>query len=175
MKHKYFSYYPSPTGLLKISFTADNIYKIEFVKEVNEIDENCCNGVFFKNKDVRDTYNLIYDQLNEYFTGKRKYFELPTFFKGTDFQVKVWKYISKIPYGEVKSYKKVAEAIGHSQAARAVGNAAKKNPLLIVIPCHRVVNTKGELTGYNGGVRRKKWLLKHESKYLYKKTLERKI
>ena len=175
MEGTYFSYYPSPIGILKISFTAKKIYKIQFIKEIDKIDENCCNGVFFKNKKVRDTYNLIYDQLNEYFTGKRKSFDLPMYLDGTDFQVKVWKNISQIPYGEVRSYKEVAEAINHPHAARAVGNAAKQNSLIILIPCHRVVSTKGEIKGYNGGVRRKKWLLKHESKYMYDKTLERKI
>ncbi|MFW5998265.1 MAG: methylated-DNA--[protein]-cysteine S-methyltransferase [Halanaerobiaceae bacterium] len=179
MKDIYSSYYPSPIGILKISFTAKEVREIKFVKEINEIDEDCCNGIFFKNQKVRDLYNLIYDQLNDYFIGKRKSFNLPCNPEGTDFEKQVWSYIENIPYGEISTYKEVAQAIGHPEAARAVGNAARKNPLIIIIPCHRVVSSTGEISGYIGGVRRKKWLLKHEYKYIYqkdlKKNLERKM
>ncbi|MFW5976419.1 MAG: methylated-DNA--[protein]-cysteine S-methyltransferase [Bacillota bacterium] len=179
MENVYSSYYPSPIGILKISFTANNINNISFVKEIDDINEDCCNGIFFKSKKVRDLYNLIYDQLNEYFTGKRKIFNLPQNINGTKFEVEVWNYLKSIPYGEIRTYKEVAKAIGHPGAARAVGNAAHKNPLIIIIPCHRVVSSHGKLSGYKSGLRRKKWLLKHENKYIcennFKENLERKI
>ena len=164
-KNIYTSYYPSPIGILKITFTASKVHGIEFVNEINNLKDGNCNGIYFKKKDVRDTYNLIFDQLNQYFTGKRKYFNLPIIFKGTGFQIKVWKYLNEIPYGEIRSYQQIAKAIGKPNAARAVGNANRNNPLAIVIPCHRVIAASGNISGYTGGSRRKKWLLKHEKKY----------
>ncbi len=171
LENMYISYYPSPIGILKISFTASEIRRIDFMDEVEDLDGN--NGCFFENKKVRDTYNLIYDQLNEYFTGNRKDFDLPIMYNGTDFQIKVWKYLSEIPYGEVKSYKEVAKAIGKPSSVRAVGQANSKNPLALIIPCHRVISSEGNISGYKGGKKRKKWLLEHERKYMYTKKVRK--
>ena len=174
-KNLYTSYYPSPIGILKITFSANNVHAIDFADEINNFKDGNCNGICFRNKNVRDTYNLIYDQLNQYFTGNRTEFDLPIIYNGTNFQVKVWKYLTNIPYGEVRSYKQIAQAIGKPQAARAIGNANRNNPLAIIIPCHRVVAADKNFSGYIGGTRRKKWLIKHEKKYKYGKSLEIKI
>ena len=160
----YSSYYPSPLGLLKITFSADGVKKLEFIKKA-DIKDKECNGLFFNKKEVRDTYNLIYDQLNEYFTGNRSNFKLPILLSGSDFQIKVWEELLKIPYGETRSYQEIADSIGKKGAARAVGRANKENPLPIIIPCHRVIGANGSLTGYTGGLWRKRWLLELENRY----------
>jgi len=103
-------------------------------------------------------------QLDEYFTGKRKHFDLPLQPKGTDFQRSVWKALQEIPYGETRSYKQIAEAIGNPKACRAVGLANNRNPIWIVIPCHRVIGSNGALTGYGGGLEMKQRLLEIEKR-----------
>jgi len=103
-------------------------------------------------------------QLDEYFSGKRKHFDLPLHTKGTEFQHKVWTALHDIPFGETRSYKQIAEAIGHPKAHRAVGMANNKNPIWIMIPCHRVIGADGSLTGYGGGTEMKKRLIKLEKK-----------
>ena len=96
-------------------------------------------------------------QLTEYFEGRRKNFDLPIELKGTDFQVKVWKALEKIPYGETKSYQEIAEEVASPKAFRAVGNANNKNPISIIIPCHRVIGKSGKLAGYGGGLDKKEY------------------
>lgn len=103
------------------------------------------------------------NQLNEYFTGKRTDFDLPFDFQGTAFQKKVWNQLMKIPFGETRSYAWVAEKIKSPSAVRAVGTANGKNPLCIIVPCHRVISKDGTLGGYSGGLNRKMKLLKLES------------
>lgn len=103
-------------------------------------------------------------QLFEYFFGKRKTFELEFEFSGTDFQKSVWKELLKIPYGETKTYGEIAKAIGKPKAARAIGSACNKNPLAIIVPCHRVLGANGKLTGFAFGTETKEWLLGHEAK-----------
>ena len=107
-----------------------------------------------------------YRQLSEYLLGNRKYFELPLNPKGTDFQRKVWQALCDIPYGETRSYKQIAEAIGKPKAIRAVGMANNRNPLLIVVPCHRVIGADGKLVGYAAGIEKKEFLLKLEKSLL---------
>ncbi len=101
-------------------------------------------------------------QLKEYFAGKRKDFDLPLDLGGTAFQSKVWKTLQKIPYGKTFSYKQTATKLGMPQASRAVGTANGRNPVCIIVPCHRVINANGGLGGYNGGLKVKEWLLNHE-------------
>ena len=103
-----------------------------------------------------------YKQLCEYLKGNRKSFDLPLNPKGTDFQKRVWSELTKIPYGKTKSYKQIAESIKSPKACRAVGLANNKNPIPIIIPCHRVVGSNGDLIGYAGGLHRKKFLLNLE-------------
>lgn len=102
-------------------------------------------------------------QLDEYFEGKRNDFTFKMKPKGTDFQQKVWKSLLEIPYGKTRTYMEQSKALGDVKAIRAVASANGKNPLWIVVPCHRVIGTNGSLTGYAGGLWRKKWLLEHEN------------
>lgn len=102
-------------------------------------------------------------QLQDYFDGKRTHFDLKLNPAGTDFQQKVWKGLCEIPFGKTMSYFELAKQLGDVKAIRAVASANGKNPLWIVVPCHRVIGTDGSLTGYAGGLWRKKWLLEHEN------------
>lgn len=103
-------------------------------------------------------------QLAEYFAGKRKAFDIPLSLRGTRFQESVWKALREIPYGETRNYQQLAAAIGNEKAARAVGGANNRNPVLIFVPCHRVVGKDGTLVGYAGGIGRKQYLLEMEAK-----------
>ncbi|WMM24888.1 methylated-DNA--[protein]-cysteine S-methyltransferase [Tissierella sp. MB52-C2] len=105
-------------------------------------------------------------QLEEYLEGKLKFFDLPLEPKGTDFQQTVWAALLDIPYGETRTYKQVAEAIGKPEASRAVGIANSKNPILIITPCHRVIGTDGKLVGYAAGLAVKEKLLKMEKNHV---------
>ncbi len=108
---------------------------------------------------------LAFEQLDEYFVGKRQRFDFPYKAVGTSFQQKVWSALHAIPYGETRTYKQIATQIGSPKAARAVGMANNKNPLLIIIPCHRVIATNGKLSGYAAGVALKEKLLTLEKMY----------
>lgn len=105
----------------------------------------------------------VFAELGEYFAGKRKEFDIPYKVDGTEFQKKVWKALCDIPYGETRSYREIAEAVGNPKAFRAVGGANHVNRVCVIIPCHRVVNADGGLGGYGGGLDMKKILLKIES------------
>jgi len=107
----------------------------------------------------------LFRQLTEYFDGKRKEFNVPLVLTGTDFQKQVWNELMRIPFGTTRSYTGQAEVVGGSSSVRAVANANGMNKIEIVIPCHRVIGENGHLTGYGGGLWRKKWLLDHEKKY----------
>ncbi len=127
---------------------------------------------FVKNKEIIEVKieetNLIREtvkQLDEYFRGDRKIFNILLAPKGTEFQIKVWEELKKIKYGETKSYKEIADKIGIEKGARAVGGANNKNPILILIPCHRVIASSGDLSGYAGGIKIKKKLLEMENKH----------
>lgn len=102
-------------------------------------------------------------QLTEYFKGSRTTFNLKLNPKGTDFQKSVWTLLQQIPFGKSISYLELSKQLGDPKAIRAVANANGKNPLWIIVPCHRVIGTDGSLTGYAGGLNRKQWLLEHES------------
>lgn len=125
-------------------------------------------GKFEKDKHVQKRTPLLkqcISQLNEYFDGKRKVFDLPLRPEGTAFQLKDWTALQNIPYGETCTYKDIAAAIGNPKACRAVGMANHNNPISIIIPCHRVIGSGGSLTGYGGGLEVKKYLLELEQKY----------
>ncbi|MBU6366042.1 MAG: methylated-DNA--[protein]-cysteine S-methyltransferase [Gemmatimonadetes bacterium] len=104
-------------------------------------------------------------QLEEYFAGTRTVFDLTTAATGTPFQQRVWQALCAIPHGRTASYGDIARATGNAKAVRAVGLANGRNPLSIVVPCHRVIGSDGSLTGYGGGVERKQWLLAHEARH----------
>ena len=144
-------YYKSPIGILEIELENDTIQRLRVV-------ESCS-----KNSERTGYFAEVVKQLDEYFAGKRTNFELNISPKGTEFQKKVWAELLKIPYGNTKSYQEIAEAIGKPNAQRAVGSACNKNPILLIIPCHRVVSKTGKLTGFACGVDRKEQLLKLEA------------
>ncbi len=114
-----------------------------------------------ENSFIRD----VYSQLKEYFVGKRKKFDIPIKFEGTEFQVKVWEQLCNIPYGETRSYGDIAKNIGNTKASRAVGGANNKNPIMIVVPCHRVIGANGKMVGFACGIEVKEYLLSLEAKY----------
>lgn len=112
-----------------------------------------------ENNDIEVILNISAIQIEEYLEGKRKVFNMKLDIEGTDFQKTVWEKLSKIPYGETRSYKEVAIALKQPKASRAVGNANGKNPLCIIVPCHRVISADGSLGGYSRGLNIKKILL----------------
>jgi len=171
-KDSYHTYYPSPIGILKIEFNNQALLKIEFDDHLREVKNNCQKN-FYEDPEILKIYNLIFDQLNQYFMGQRNIFDIPIQLNGSRFELKVWKFIQKIPYGKTFSYQELAAAIGNPGAAKAVRLASSRNPIAVIIPCHRVVALKGGNKGYRGGGWRKEWLLKHENNK--SKHLERKI
>jgi methylated-DNA-[protein]-cysteine S-methyltransferase len=104
-------------------------------------------------------------QLREYFAGKRREFILPLELKGTEFQLDCWNALDDIPYGETRSYGDIARAVGRPKAFRAVGMACNRNPIPIIVPCHRVIGSNGSLVGFGGGIERKKFLITLERRY----------
>lgn len=142
----------------------------EFGKVGIAEDEIGITDVFFKSEEPQKNLQenetpLLKEaarQLLEYFAGSRKEFDFPLSMSGTEFQVAVWKALQTIPYGETYSYKKIAEQIGNPKACRAVGMANHKNPICIIVPCHRVIGHNGKLVGYGSGLKMKEKLLKLE-------------
>jgi len=109
-------------------------------------------------------------ELNEYFTGNLRQFSVPLDLRGTDFQLRVWKLLQEIPYGETRSYGQIASALGRPAASRAVGRANGANPVAVIVPCHRVIGANGKLVGYGGGLDKKQALLDLEAKVLRQKS-----
>ena len=151
-------YYDTKIGRLGIREDGESITHIYF-REPNVEVEIEQNRLLLEESDL---IKMAYIQLSEYIEGQRKQFDLPLDPKGTEFQRKVWKELTKIPYGETRSYKEVAIAIGNEKASRAIGMANNKNPIPIVIPCHRVVGSNKKLVGYAGGLDLKEKLLSLE-------------
>jgi len=150
----YTAYYHSPVGLLRLQCSDKYIKAVSFSEAEGELQN--------------DEHKLLHTctkQLDEYFTGKRKTFNLPVNQDGTEFQMKVWTLLCKIPYGKTISYNELAKQYGDMKAIRAVASANGKNNLAIIVPCHRVIGSDQSLVGYAGGLRRKKWLLEHEAKH----------
>lgn len=145
--------YISPIGGIEITSTNNKILKLNFTPLKSED---------FNNSD-REHNKVISIQLDEYFAGSRAEFDLNLELQGTEFQKKVWQAILEIPLGQTATYSEIANKIGNPKAVRAVGMACNKNPLIIIVPCHRVVGAKGALTGYAGGLLKKQWLLTHEN------------
>lgn len=146
----FYSTMESPIGTLYLIGTKDYLcqIKIHCPKEITRQD--------------LPLFQEAQRQLKEYFSGKRKVFQLPIFFQGTPFQEKVWRSLLNIPYGTTKSYQEIAREIGNEKAVRAVGGAVHCNPLPLILPCHRVIGKNGSLVGFGLGLSTKKWLLEHE-------------
>ena len=150
----YTAYYNSPVGQLKITCSDEHVQAVLFMNE--EVTNP---------SDRHPLLRRCIDQLGEYFSGDREAFELPLQQSGTDFQQKVWKLLSQIPFGKTLTYNDLSKQYGDVKAIRAVASANGKNNLAIVVPCHRVIGSNQSLTGYAGGLWRKKWLLEHEAKH----------
>jgi methylated-DNA-[protein]-cysteine S-methyltransferase len=150
----YKAYYKSPLGPIEISGMQDSILSVDFIEDMLSGDA-----------DLPFCLKTCLKQIEEYFSGKRKEFLLKLDPQGTIFQRRVWQQLEKIPYGEVVTYREIASIIGKPKACRAVGSANGKNPIAIIIPCHRVIGSDGSLTGYGGGLWRKEWLIEHEKGY----------
>ena len=148
-----YCYCETPVGILRIEEDQDGITAVRFMDH-----SSCPKEVGYPGKYLAETEK----QLAEYFAGRRKVFDLPLSPKGTEFQKRVWKALCDIPYGETRSYQEIAEVVGNAKATRAVGMANNRNPIVILIPCHRVIGKSGKLTGYAGGLERKQFLLKLE-------------
>ncbi len=159
----YINIYKSPIGFLEIATNEERLCYINFVEDEKDYTKqyNETKNQPLYEESIR-VYNKVINQLEEYFNGKRKEFDIDLVLEGTEFQNKVWNELNNIPYGEVRSYKDIAEAINSPKGYRAVGNANNKNKIPIIIPCHRVVGSNGKLVGYAGGMWRKEWLLNHE-------------
>ena len=147
-------YLTTKYGILSIEADDEAILSINFLPAGKSTDEYAQSNIFTE---------LCVMQLKEYFSGDRRYFNFPYRLTGTDFQNEVWTEIAKIPYGETRSYKQIAEAIGNPKAVRAVGMANNRNPWLVVVPCHRVIGANGQLVGYAGGLDKKEFLLRLEN------------
>lgn len=141
----------SPLGITKIVGNENGISEISVLSEGSV------------SKKIPKQLKECASQLQEYFNGQRNHFDFKLNPQGTDFQQKVWQELLNIPFGKTMSYLDLSKKLGDVKAIRAVASANGKNPLWIVVPCHRVIGTDGSLTGYAGGLWRKKWLLEHES------------
>ncbi|MCI8365779.1 MAG: methylated-DNA--[protein]-cysteine S-methyltransferase [Eubacterium sp.] len=147
-------YLPSPVGTLRLEADQHGICLLAFCHTDVEYPESPASPLLTEAK----------RQLDEYFAGKREIFSLPLSFQGTAFQIRVWEALQRIPYGETWYYGQLAEAVGNPRACRAVGMANHRNPLPILIPCHRVIGKNGSLTGYGGGLHIKEKLLALEQR-----------
>lgn len=157
----------SPIGKLLVGAGSQGLCLLEFAdgerpaRELRELEiltgESATEG---SNKYTRQAKK----ELNEYFRGKRKEFTVPLFMPGSDFNVSVWNELLKIPYGKTLTYNEQAKNMGKPKAIRAIAHANGLNRIAIIVPCHRVIGSGGELTGYGGGLQRKKWLIEHEMK-----------
>ena len=152
MESNHIIYYKTPIGTAKIIGDELGIQSISVIEETIE-----------SSKEVPSYLNECILQLDEYFNGTRKEFDLKLNPQGTVFQKKVWNELLEIPYGKSRTYLEQTKQIGDVKAIRAVASANGRNPIWIVIPCHRVIGSDGSLTGYAGGIWRKRWLLEHEN------------
>ena len=149
------AHFKSPIGIVKIMGSENGIQSITILDDSSTFATKLNN--------IPECLVECIKQLDEYFQGNRTSFDLKLNPEGTSFQQKVWKELLQIPFGKTRTYLDQAKKIGNVKAIRAVANANGKNPICIVIPCHRIIGSDGSLTGYAGGLKRKQWLLNHES------------
>ncbi|WP_340672940.1 methylated-DNA--[protein]-cysteine S-methyltransferase [Brevibacillus agri] len=161
----------SPIGPLLLASTEEGLCYIDFANEEEGLPRlvRWCKKTLLgvtpeKNEAINEQAKL---QLEQYFAGERTEFDVPTVLYGTPFQKTVWTELTNIPYGETRSYKDIAIAIGAAKTVRAIGGANNRNPIPVIIPCHRVVGSNGALVGYGGGLSIKEFLLSHEEGPLF--------
>jgi len=147
----------SPVGPLFLAASTKGLVRLEFEARVQKV--NPSTVLLRESKSALAPYIR---ELNDYFAGERREFSFPLDLRGTEFQLACWHALLEIPYGETRSYRDLAEAIGHPHAYRAVGMSNNRNPVAIVVPCHRVIASSGALCGYGGGLEIKRKLLEHE-------------
>lgn len=147
------AYYNSPIGMIQLVQENNLLTVAQFLDETISLPP-----------DSSKLLNEVLHQLNEYFSGIRTEFNLPLHAKGTIFQQKVWEKLVEIPFGKTITYLQLAKRLNNVKCIRAAASANGKNPLAVIIPCHRVIGANGKLTGYAGGQHRKQWLLEHEAK-----------
>jgi len=152
MTEKFTTYYRSPIGIIEIIGSKNGVSSVLFVEQAEERYE------------IPNYLKPGVAQLDEYFNSGRKEFSLKLDLQGTDFQKRVWRELLRIPFGKTVSYVDIATTIGNRKSTRAVGSANGRNPICIIVPCHRVIGANGSLINYGGGVWRKEWLLKFESR-----------
>ncbi len=154
-------FYHSPIGIIKIKISDNYINELIYVDDGPEISSEKIKLSFEDKRLLKKCTR----QFDEYFSGKRKTFELPLRQYGTEFQQKVWNELIRIPYGKTISYLQLAQRLGNVKSIRAAASANGRNKLNIIVPCHRVIGSDGSLVGYGGGLHRKRWLLDLENKY----------
>ncbi len=159
MSPLYYTYYESPIGIMQIGGTEHMIHEITFVDHKDHL--------IHGEPGVGEIMHICTEQLIEYFSGKRRVFDIPIVQEGTEFQQKVWGHLYEIDYGKTISYVDLAKKMGDANTTRAVANANAKNRIALINPCHRVIGSDKNLTGYAWGLWRKKWLLQHEFRVLH--------
>lgn len=150
------AFYNTPIGVLRLEATEEALRAASFQEENNTI-------VF--ERTTHPVVSNVVQQLEEYFKGERRVFQLPLAPQGTAFQQKVWNELQKLKYGTTATYLQMAQRLGNKNSIRAAATANGRNPIAIIIPCHRVVGANGALTGYAGGLHRKQWLLEQEARH----------
>ncbi len=161
-----YCYYQSPIGLIRMGETGGFLTRADFIEQSPESEH-------FQPHSKSNSSTLLKDscrQLEEYFEGRRKKFDLALKPHGTSFQRSAWESLLRIPYGETRSYLQQAESIRNPRAIRAIGQANSRNPIPIIIPCHRVIGKNGSLTGYSGGLDRKTRLLALEHRFMHEQN-----
>ena len=147
----------SPLGTLRLVATNDALVAVYFSSQRSAMINPCSLAPL-----DHPVLGLAQWELDEYFGAVRKTFATPLAPRGTNFQALVWSALREIPFGETRTYAEIARRVGRGRAMRAVGGANANNPLSVFVPCHRVIGADGSLTGYDGGIDRKRWLLEHE-------------
>ena len=161
-----YCFYQSPFGLIRICETGGFLTRADFLEQSPESKHS-------QSESMQNSNSLLKDaciQLGEYFEGRRQKFDLSLKPHGTEFQRSAWESLLSIPYGETRSYLQQAEYIQNPKAIRAIGQANSRNPIQIIIPCHRVIGKNGSLTGYAGGLERKKRLLALEHSFMHEQN-----
>jgi methylated-DNA-[protein]-cysteine S-methyltransferase len=153
---------PSPVGPLFLAASTKGLVRLEFEARMQNLDPSA-----IQLRESQPALAPYLRELNDYFAGERREFSFPLDLRGTEFQLACWHALLEIPYGETRSYREIAQAIGHPHAYRAVGMANNRNPVAIVVPCHRVIASSGSLCGYGGGLDVKRQLLDLERASLH--------
>ncbi len=150
---RYWTDLKTPLGRMRLTASAHGLMRAEFCDEPREADGECIETKLLQQ---------ARKELTEYYAGLRTHFEIPLDLRGTEFQLEVWRELQLIPFGTTTTYGEIAKRLMIDNGARAVGVANGMNPVAVVVPCHRVIGQKNQITGYAGGIDRKTWLLKHE-------------